>query len=145
VLPVDRAGRVLLLLGRDLLRQGERFWMSVGGAVERGESLAQAAARELREETGISAHPVALGSPVGTSAIEFTSLRLLPVTQHLTYFAVAVDDTPVTFDGQGMLERLTIVGYEWLSPEDLRRRPERLGDPELPRMLGVAVAAVRDS
>ena len=143
VLPVDREGRVLLLLGTDLLQRGQRFWMSVGGGIERGESLAQAAARELREETGIWALPEALGSPVGASAIEFTSFRLLAVTQHQTYFAVAANDTAVTFAGQGMLERLTIVGSQWLSPEALRRRPERLSDPELPRLMRTAVAAVR--
>jgi 8-oxo-dGTP pyrophosphatase MutT (NUDIX family) len=142
VLPVDSQGRVLLLLGRALLRRRERFWMSAGGGVERGESLAQAAARELREEAGIRLDPAALGTPVGTSVIEFTTFGLLPVTQHQTYFAVAVDDTGVTFDGQGILERLTITGYEWLTAEGAVRRPERLSDSELPRLMRVAVTAV---
>ena len=93
VLPVDDQGRVLLLLGTPLPRRRRRFWMSVGGGLERGETLVQAAARELHEETGIAADPAALGEPVGTSLIEFTSFGLLPVGQHQTYFALAVGDT----------------------------------------------------
>src|ERR1700761_1142979 len=91
VLPVDPGGRVLLLLGRGLLRRGEPFWMSVGGGLERGENLVQAAVRELYEEAGITAEPAALGAAVGTTRIEFPSLGL-PTTQYQTYFALAVGD-----------------------------------------------------
>jgi len=143
VLPVDRDGRVLLLIGRELLRRGDHFWLSVGGGIERGESLVQAAARELREETGISVDPAALGSAIGTSVLEFTSFGLLSVIQHQTYYALAVAGTGVSFAGQGAVERLTIVGYEWLSADGLAARPERVNDPELPRLMRAAVAAVR--
>jgi 8-oxo-dGTP pyrophosphatase MutT (NUDIX family) len=136
---------VLLLLGQGLFWPRERFWMSAGGGVGRGESLAQAAVRELHEEAGIKLDPAALGDPLGTSAIEFTSFGLLPVTQHQTYFAVAVDAPQVRFDGQGILERLSIIGYEWLTAADAERRPERLSDPELPRLMRAAVAAVPDT
>ena len=141
VLPVDREGRVLLLLGAALLRRGDRFWLSVGGGLERGETLAEAGARELREETGLSADPAALGEPIGTSVIEFTSFGVLPVTQHQTYFAVAVEDTEVSFDRQGALERLTIVGHAWLTVGQLAARAERLSDPELPRLMRAAAGA----
>ena len=144
VLPVDAGGRVLLLLGRELLRRGNHFWMSVGGGVERGESLAQAAARELREETGIRVEPAGLGAPVGRSVIEFASFGL-PVTQEQTYFALAVQDTAVSLAGLGRLERLTVVSHAWLTEAGLGQRPERLSDPELPLLVRAAVAAVRDA
>ena len=57
VLPVDREGRVLLLHGWDPLRPDDPFWFTIGGAAEPGETLAEAAARELREEAGIVVDP----------------------------------------------------------------------------------------
>jgi 8-oxo-dGTP pyrophosphatase MutT (NUDIX family) len=143
VLPVDTDGRVLLLLGQGLVVRRERYWLSVGGGVERGETLVQAAVRELHEETGIAVDPAGLGHPVGTTRIEFSSFGLLPVSQRQTYFAVAVRDTAVSFGGQGAVERRTIAGHAWLSAEDLEKRPERFSDPELPRLMRAGVAAVR--
>jgi 8-oxo-dGTP pyrophosphatase MutT (NUDIX family) len=143
VLPVNPEGRVLLLLGRDLFRRADQFWLSVGGAVERGESLPQAGVRELREEAGISVDPAELGVPIATTVIEFASFGLLPVTQTQAYFAVAVPDTTVTFAGQGRIERLTMVGHAWLSAEGIAARAERLSDPDLPKLVREAVTAVR--
>ena len=51
-----RRGGEYLVLHRSP-RQGS-YWHCVAGALERGESFAQAAVRELREETGLVADPV---------------------------------------------------------------------------------------
>jgi 8-oxo-dGTP pyrophosphatase MutT (NUDIX family) len=134
---------VLLQLGRELHRRGDRFWLTIGGGLERGETLAEAAAREMREEAGIEVDPAGLGEPIGTTVIEFSVFGVLPVTQYQTYFAVAVGDVQVSFAHQSRIERLTIERHEWLSPEELVARPERLTDPELPRLLRAAVAATR--
>jgi 8-oxo-dGTP pyrophosphatase MutT (NUDIX family) len=143
VLPVDREGRVLLQLGRELHRRSDRFWLTIGGGAERGETLAETAAREMREEAGIDVDPAGLGEPIGTTVVDYPLFRLLPVTQYQTYFAIAVDDAEVSFAHQSLLERLTIERHEWLSAEELAHRPERLADPELPRLMRAAVAAVR--
>lgn len=142
VLPVDREGRVLLLLGQDLFRRGDQFWLAIGGGVERGESLAGAAARELHEEAGIVVDPGALRDPIATTVIEYASFGVLPVVQRQTYFAVAAADTAVTTAGQGRIERLTLTGYAWLSAADVAGRPERFSDPALPKLVQAAVAAV---
>ena len=55
VLPVSPDGQVLLLQCQDPARPGDLHWISVGGAVDPGESRVEAALRELREETGIEA------------------------------------------------------------------------------------------
>ena len=52
-------GRELLVLRRSPQLHG--YWHLVAGALEPGETAAEAAARELLEETGLDASPVALG------------------------------------------------------------------------------------
>jgi 8-oxo-dGTP pyrophosphatase MutT (NUDIX family) len=143
VLPVDADGRVLLQLGRELHRRSDRFWLTIGGGAERGETLAEAAAREMREEAGIDVDPAELGAPIGTTVIEYRAFALLPVTQSQTYFAIAVDDAEVSLEHQSLIERLVIERHEWLSADELASRPERLADPEMPRLMRAAVAAVR--
>ena len=134
---------MLLQLGRELHRRGDRFWLTIGGGAERGETLAEAAAREMSEEAGIDVRPADLGEPIGNTVIKYSLFALLPVTQSQTYFAIAVDDAEVSFAHQSLIERLTIERHEWLSADELERRPERLADPEMPRLMRVAVTLAR--
>lgn len=63
VLLFDGAGRILLMKGRLPNRPAHTAaWFTVGGGVEAGETLAQAALREVAEETGFT--DVALGPVV---------------------------------------------------------------------------------
>ena len=134
---------MLLQLGRELHRRSDRFWLTIGGGAERGETLAEAGAREMREEAGIDVAPADLGEPIGATVVDYALFALLPVTQRQTYFAVAVDDAAVSFEHQSLIERLTIESHEWLTADELEARPERIVDAELPRLIRVAVAAVR--
>jgi len=55
VVLLDPQDRVLLLKGRlPSQPQGPSFWFTVGGGLEDGESLAEAALRETLEETGLA-------------------------------------------------------------------------------------------
>jgi len=54
----DERGRVLLIQRGQ--PPGEGLWTVPGGKLEAGETLAQAVAREVREETGMTIEPVAL-------------------------------------------------------------------------------------
>ncbi len=51
----------LILLGKRRGSHGAGTWSAPGGALEYGEDIEQAAARELREETGLSAGTLELG------------------------------------------------------------------------------------
>lgn len=56
VLLFDAGGRLLLMCGRLPGKPPESAaWFTVGGGVEAGESLAEAAMREIAEETGFTA------------------------------------------------------------------------------------------
>ena len=132
---------MLLLHGWDPLRPRDPFWFTIGGAVEPGETLREAAARELREEAGIVVDPELLGEPFATEPIEFW-WGGMHFDQDQTFYAVAVSDAAVSFAGQEALERATIDKHGWLRPEDLGSGTERPADPELPRLMRLAVAAI---
>ena len=142
VLPVDPEGRVLLLHGWDPVRPDDPFWFTIGGAAEPGESLPRAAARELREEAGIMIDPARLGEPIEVAAISFSWAGVV-MEQDQTFFAVAVEDTEVSFAGQDPFERATIDKHGWLHPGDLEGGTERPADPEIPRLMRAAITAVR--
>jgi len=133
---------VLLLHGWDPVRPDDPFWFTIGGAVEPGETLREAAARELREEAGIIVDPALLGEPIETSPIEF-SWAGMHFVQDQTFYAIALRDAEVSFAGQEALELATIDKHGWLHPEDLGAGGERPADPELPRLMRLAAAAVR--
>jgi 8-oxo-dGTP pyrophosphatase MutT (NUDIX family) len=130
VLVVDAGGRVLLFAFRDA--GGGRTWLTPGGKVEPGEELAAAAARELREETGIVVPPDALGPVIAHSSGEWRS-RTRVYAGHDSYFRLDLAG-PVEVDtsGQEEQERARIERYAWWRPDELPAtdvvRPARLAD-----------------
>lgn len=133
---------MLLLHGWDPRRPDDPFWFTIGGAAEAGETMPEAGARELREEAGIVVAPARLGEPIEVAAIEF-SWAGMDFIQGQTFFAVAVDDPGVSFAEQDPLERATIDKHGWLRPEELEGGGERPADPDIPRLMRAAIAAVR--
>jgi 8-oxo-dGTP pyrophosphatase MutT (NUDIX family) len=143
VLPVDPDGRVLLLHGWVPERPEEPFWFTVGGAAEDGESLREAAAREMREEAGITVSPESLGEPIGVSTIEFTWAGRL-IVQEQTFYAVAVDHVEVSFAGHDSWERDTIDKSGWFTAEELIATGES-GHADIPRLIRLAGERVQES
>ncbi|WP_182376137.1 NUDIX domain-containing protein [Nocardioides sp. WS12] len=141
VLPVSSDSKVLLLLGCDPALPDVRYWFTIGGAVDSGESLAEAGARELREETGIDVPAADLGEPFGTFEVEF-AWDGRDYVNDSTLFAVALDETPVSFEGLDVLESQSIFEARWWTPEDLAD-DGRAVDPRLMEQMRTAIAHVR--
>ena len=141
VLPVDDEGRVLLLHGWDPRHPDEPFWFTIGGAADPGESLRDAAARELYEETRISVEPERLGEPIAENSIEF-SWGGHRIAQDQTFYAVAVGSAAVSLEGLDQWERATTDKYGWLAAGDLGA-DDPPAHPDIPDLIRAAAASVR--
>jgi 8-oxo-dGTP pyrophosphatase MutT (NUDIX family) len=141
VLPVDLDGRVLLLHGWDPHHPDQPFWFTIGGAADPGESLREAGARELYEETRISVEPERLGEAIAQNSIEF-SWGGHRIAQDQTFYAVAVGSAAVSLEGLDQWERATTDKYGWLSAEDFEDG-EQPAHPDIPDLIRIAAASVR--
>jgi 8-oxo-dGTP pyrophosphatase MutT (NUDIX family) len=134
VLVIDAGGRVLLLHGFDPAKPDEPYWFTIGGGAQPGESLAEAAARELREETGICAQADELGEPVWHEVTDFsfdgTSYR-----QEQDFFQLRIGSAVVLTDGLDDEEAAVIDGHRWWTVDELESSTEPFYPRELPRLL----------
>ena len=97
VLPVDQAGRLLLVR-----HAGHHDgWAVLGGAVEIGESPAEAAVRETREEIGVEVRLVRLLDVLGGPDYE-VSYPNADRTAYVTavYEAAIIDGSPAVCDDE---------------------------------------------
>ena len=146
VLVVDGGGRVLLLRGVDPADSAPPYWFTVGGGAGPGESLAQAAARELGEETGIVAAAEDLGEPIWHDVAEFGfDGRWFRQEQDFFLLKVgAAGSSPgsagvavpeVNIDGADHEEAAVVLGYRWWTLAELESTVERYYPAELPDLL----------
>lgn len=117
---VDGAGRLLLFhfLNDDLQPERGSYWITPGGGVTDGESLAVAAARELREETGLVVDPKALGSTVAETTGHADFGWAAGVFRD-DFFFHRVDRHEVDTSRLEALERRHLIGHRWWTIEQL--------------------------
>ena len=139
VLVIDPAGRVLLLQGFDPAKPSSLHWVTIGGGLDDGEGTAQAAARELWEESGIDATADELIGPVWQRTTEF-SFAGLRYRQDEDFYILRVGEVQVSLANLDPIERATITSYRWWSREELTATTEAYFPAELPELMRLADA-----
>jgi 8-oxo-dGTP pyrophosphatase MutT (NUDIX family) len=141
---LDGSDRVLLIRARDPFfpAKGE-WWELPGGGMEPGEASVHAAAREVREETGLA--EVEMGPCVWQHDARFTfaGMRFDQLEHiHVARWRGAGDEQPYEPAGLEMIEAMAFSGYSWWGADELDRLQaggERIIPPwlpaELPRFL----------
>lgn len=110
ILIVDGAERVLLFHFADQV--SGNIWITPGGGVKDGEALAVAAARELREETGLVVAAQDLGSPVAYGG-GYADVGWAKGMFRDDYFFLRVDTHAVDVSGMESHETGTMLGHRW--------------------------------
>jgi len=108
VLVWDSQGRLLLVRQADTAT-----WSTIGGAVEIGESPAQAAIREAREETGLDVELTSVRAAVGGPAYDV----VYPNGARCSYVSVVYDAR--TVGGTLAADGLETTAVRWVAVDEL--------------------------
>ncbi|WP_186815319.1 NUDIX hydrolase [Terrabacter aerolatus] len=131
LLILDEEDRLLLIHSRDPKSRDE-CWYPVGGGLEQGETLQQAAVREAAEETGIKELPT--GHPVWSRDHTYTyNGREVEVHEDwLLHRVINFRPAPAALT---KYERSSILGFRWWSIPELRSTTETVSPPGLGQRL----------
>ena len=140
VLLFDPQNRILLLKGRlPSAPNAPAWWFTVGGGVEPGESLEDAARREIVEETGFKTFE--LGEFLFRVNDIFTDRKGRPI-RHVAmfHFARCAGGEPAR-GGWDALEQEFVDDIRWWSLDALETCPDRMFPPDLVGRARAALAA----
>ncbi len=130
VILLDPNGRTLLFRNR---RKG--YWFTPGGGLDEGETLEQAARREVREESGLEIGP--LSPPLRRETIEF-EFEGEHILQHQTFFVAQAREGVSDFSGWTLIEQRAIAEARWWTQEELSQSEQRVFPEDLMQLIRLA-------
>jgi 8-oxo-dGTP pyrophosphatase MutT (NUDIX family) len=131
LLLLDEEGRLLLINSKDPQSQAE-CWYPVGGGIEPGETLQDAAAREAYEETGLADLPTGLPVWWRDHTYEFDGRVVEVHEKWLMHTVERFEPAPADLSDY---EARTILGFRWWSAQDLVAATETIFPPRLGHLL----------
>jgi 8-oxo-dGTP pyrophosphatase MutT (NUDIX family) len=138
LLLLDPDGRVLLFEDSDPGLAGpSTFWITPGGGLDPGETVEQAARRELAEETGLVLDPAQLRGPIAHRTVVHAYSDKI-VEQDETYFVATVAPFVVDIAGHTLDEQTTFVGHRWWDRDEIRATSARVWPTSLADLLSAA-------
>lgn len=106
-------------------KRNERFWCTLGGQIESGESLHDAALRELYEEAGIKAHEVELGPVVWINELDLI-IHGKPTSLYQQFIVARTSQTTVCLDNATPEEQDVVKELRWFSLEQIKANNETI-------------------
>lgn len=101
-----------------------KFWFVIGGMIEQGETLMEAAIRELKEETGLDKEDVIFGRKVWFGEFDMILFGKLIRSKQQFIVAHTVSDKQVTTKFLTTEEKQVIEKIEWFSLDAIRKSKE---------------------
>jgi 8-oxo-dGTP pyrophosphatase MutT (NUDIX family) len=133
LLVLDEQERLLLMRTKAPDTSGASRWITPGGGVDPGEDHAQAAVRELLEETGQVVTDV--GAVVRVDDFEVPWDAADHTHGHAEFFVVRLPHFEVVDDGWTDDERVDILESRWWSPSELESTTEPVEPADVAALL----------